>query len=93
MSEGGLFSIPAFFIVFRETLEAAIICSVLLAVLKKTGLKELNKYVWIGVGLGIAFTLVVLVAVLVIFHIATDAAIDNLGGLNETEAEAARERA
>ncbi|KAI1199307.1 iron permease FTR1/Fip1/EfeU [Nemania serpens] len=63
-----VFSVPVFLLVFRETLEAVIIISVLLAFLKQTldgpgrdatVYKALVKQVWWGVGLGFFVCLVV----------------------------------
>ncbi|KAG1106280.1 hypothetical protein G6F42_016814 [Rhizopus arrhizus] len=54
-----LFNVPIFFIIFRETTEAAIIVSVLLSFLKKVFepdsivFKRLRKQVWIGAALGL----------------------------------------
>lgn len=54
-----LFDVPIFFIIFRETCEAAIIVSVLLSFLKKVFdtdsiiYKRLRKQVWLGAGLGL----------------------------------------
>lgn len=54
-----LFDVPIFFIVFRETCEAAIIVSVLLSFLKKVFepnsaiYKRMVKQVWFGAGLGL----------------------------------------
>lgn len=94
MSTGGpgeIFSVPALFIVFRETLEAAIVCAVLFGVLKKTELTNLNKFVWMGVASGLTFTALVLIAAVVGFNAAADSVLDNIGDeLNETEAAAAR---
>eukprot|EP00924_Labyrinthula_sp_SR-Ha-C_P006309 augustus_masked-scaffold_31-processed-gene-2.64-mRNA-1 protein AED:0.08 eAED:1.00 QI:0/-1/0/1/-1/1/1/0/362 len=72
-----LFSIPALFIVFRETLEASIVCSVLLGVLRKVEMTHLNKYVWYGVTVGALFTLGVLAATLIAFSLATERLYDD----------------
>ncbi|EXK87259.1 high-affinity iron transporter [Fusarium oxysporum f. sp. raphani 54005] len=62
-----LFSVPVFVVVFRETLETAIIVSVLLAFLKQTldgsqrdaGIyKTLRTQVWLGTALGLALCLI-----------------------------------
>ena len=65
----GLFSIPAFFIVLREALEAAIICSILLAAVKKTGDDSLRFWVWTGIGGGLVVTVIALAAVIVTFEV------------------------
>ncbi|QIW96264.1 hypothetical protein AMS68_001782 [Peltaster fructicola] len=62
-----VFAIPVFFICFRESLETAIIISVLLAFLKQTlgssadqaVHKKLVKQVWWGVGLGLLICLII----------------------------------
>jgi len=70
MAEGEYFSVLAFFIVFREALEAAIVCSVLLSILHQSGQKKLKKWVWIGLVLGLLLTLIILIAVVITFSIA-----------------------
>jgi high-affinity iron transporter len=57
-----LFSVPAFFILFRETLEAAIILSVMIALLDnivedKVLRKRMKKHVWLGVVTGVLLSL------------------------------------
>ncbi|CAG8977193.1 hypothetical protein HYALB_00006730 [Hymenoscyphus albidus] len=63
-----VFSVPVFFVVFRETLETAVIVSVLLAFLKQTldgpsrdpvVYKKLFKQVWYGTGFGLLICLVI----------------------------------
>ncbi|KAK9382241.1 iron permease FTR1/Fip1/EfeU [Kockiozyma suomiensis] len=63
-----VFEVSVFFIVFRETLEASVIISVLLAFLKQgigrsaddpTIYKRLVKHVWIGSAIGFFFCLVI----------------------------------
>ncbi|KAI9734191.1 MAG: hypothetical protein M1818_006602 [Claussenomyces sp. TS43310] len=63
-----VFSVPVFFVVFRETIETVIICSVLLAFLKQTldgphgdvaVYKKLVRQVWLGAGLGLLLCLIV----------------------------------
>lgn len=48
-----VFSIPAFFIVLREVLEACLVVGIVLAYLRKIGATQYNKWVWIGAGGGI----------------------------------------
>jgi high-affinity iron transporter len=58
-----LFSVPAFFILFRETLEAAIILSVMLILVEKIfahdpSLKRrMQWHVWLGVLMGVVLSL------------------------------------
>lgn len=68
MGSRDVFNVEVFFIVFRESLEAIIICSVLLAFLKrsfdgpeadKAVYKQLKRQVWLGMGLGIFVCLVI----------------------------------
>ena len=53
-----LFSIPAFFIVLREVLEACVVVGIVLAYLKKTGATQYSKYVWLGAFAGVGLSLV-----------------------------------
>jgi high-affinity iron transporter len=76
-----LFSIPMFFILFRETLEAAIIVSILLSFIDRIDLPSLEqvdvekvrskfkKMVWIGTAIGLIVTLIVGGTVISIFYI------------------------
>lgn len=65
----GYFSVPAFFITFREFLEAAIILAVLLGILTKMEQPHLRKYVWLGclcatlicIVLGVVFLVLIVV--------------------------------
>jgi high-affinity iron transporter len=50
------FSIPAFFIVLREVLEACLVVGIVLAYLAKTGATQLRKYVWMGAAVGVAIS-------------------------------------
>ncbi|CAK9260047.1 unnamed protein product [Sphagnum jensenii] len=57
-----LFSVPAFFILFRETLEASIILSVMLVLLGKivddpVVRRRMQRHVWMGVVTGVALSL------------------------------------
>lgn len=63
-----VFSVPVFFVVFRETLETVVIVSVLLAFLKQTldgpnanrnVYRKLVKQVWLGTALGLLICLIV----------------------------------
>ncbi|KAI1186389.1 iron permease FTR1/Fip1/EfeU [Nemania serpens] len=72
-----VFSVPVFLLVFRETLEAVIIISVLLAFLKQTldgpgrdvaVYKALVRQVWLGVGLGFFVCLVVAAGIIGTFY-------------------------
>lgn len=51
-----VFSIPAFFIVLREVLEACLVVGIVLAYLNKTGATQLRKYVWSGAAAGVALS-------------------------------------
>jgi len=48
-ADPGLYALPVLFITFRETLEAAIVVSVLLGLLDKLNAPEFKKFVWLGV--------------------------------------------
>ncbi|KAF9148843.1 high-affinity iron permease [Linnemannia schmuckeri] len=61
----GYLSIPTFFIIFRETVEAAIIVSVLLSFLRQVlsddhvMRKRLSRQIWAGTGLGLLISLAI----------------------------------
>ncbi|KAF9107935.1 hypothetical protein BGX27_008540 [Mortierella sp. AM989] len=69
------FSIPIFFIIFRETTEAAIIVSVLLSFLSQVITeddamrKRLARQVWAGTGLGLLVSLAIGAAFILIWNI------------------------
>ncbi|KAG0296562.1 high-affinity iron permease [Linnemannia gamsii] len=62
---GGYLSIPTFFIIFRETVEAAIIVSVLLSFLRQVlnddpvMRKRLSRQIWAGTALGLLISLAI----------------------------------
>ncbi|KAI5468122.1 iron transporter [Mariannaea sp. PMI_226] len=72
-----LFSVPVFVVVFRETLESAIIVSVLLAFLKQTLdgeqdqklYKALRAQVWLGTAVGLAICLIGSGVIIGIFYL------------------------
>lgn len=72
-----VFAVPVFFIVFRETLETAVIVSVLLAFLKQTLdgpnrdaviYKKLVQQVWIGTASGFLISLIIGGALIGVFY-------------------------
>ncbi|KYK55207.1 putative iron transferase [Drechmeria coniospora] len=72
-----VFSVPVFLIVFRETIETAIIVSVLLAFLKQTldgpnrnvrVYKKLRRQIWAGVGAGFFVCMIIAAAVIGTFY-------------------------
>lgn len=69
-----LFDVPIFFIIFRETCEAAIIVSVLLSFLKKVFdadsviYKRLRKQVWVGAALGLLICLCIGAAFIAVWY-------------------------
>jgi len=75
-AEAGLFAVPAFFVTFRETLEAAIIVSVLLGLLNKTNLPELRRYVWLGVLSALCISICMAVIALILISYAKDQVLD-----------------
>ena len=66
------FSVPAFFILLRETIEAALIISVLLGFLRKAGMPEREKEVWIGAGLGVLASLLFGVIFIIAYYTAKE---------------------
>ncbi|KAF9922294.1 high-affinity iron permease [Linnemannia zychae] len=62
---GSYFSAPIFFVIFRETTEAAIIVSVLLTFIKQVIvddpalLRRLKWHIWLGVFIGLAISLII----------------------------------
>lgn len=72
-----VFAVPVFLVVFRETIEAVIIVSVLLAFLKQTldgpngdaqTYKRLRRQVWLGTGLGFLICMIVASAIIGVFY-------------------------
>lgn len=80
-----LFNVPIFFIIFRETCEAAIIVSVLLSFLKKVFdtdsivYKRLRNQVWIGAGVGLFICLCIGAAFIAVWY----TVLNNLWGDSE----------
>ncbi|KAJ3341544.1 hephaestin-like 1 [Gonapodya sp. JEL0774] len=70
-----LFNAGALFILFREALEAAVVIGVLLNFVQKTAsrhpalVKRLRKQIWLGVGLGLAISILVGIAFSVVFYV------------------------
>ncbi|KAG0201350.1 hypothetical protein BGX28_005800 [Mortierella sp. GBA30] len=75
MGAGDYFSIPIFFIIFRETTEAAIIVSVLLSFLSQVLTeddamrKRLARQIWAGTGLGLLISLAIGAAFIVVWNL------------------------
>ncbi|KAJ3162553.1 high-affinity iron permease [Geranomyces variabilis] len=69
-----LFSVAAFFVIWRETTEAAIVVSVLLSFCNQMFgqdpimYKRLRKQIWLGSALGLAIVLIVSAAVIGVFY-------------------------
>mmetsp|Transcript_29782 Transcript_29782/g.50020 ORF Transcript_29782/g.50020 Transcript_29782/m.50020 type:complete len:881 (-) Transcript_29782:77-2719(-) len=66
------FSVPALFILYRETLEAAIIIAVLLQFMDRTGNKLLKKWVWIGAMAGVGSSIALGVIFISVYYITRD---------------------
>ena len=64
-----VFSIPAFFIVLREVLEACVVVGIVLAYLKKTGTTQYSKYVWIGAFSGVGLSLALGIAFGIVYWV------------------------
>lgn len=67
-----VFSIPAFFIVLREVLEACLVVGIVLAYLNKTGATQYKKWVWWGAGSGILISAAFGIAFAVVFYVRGD---------------------
>eukprot|EP00177_Eucheuma_denticulatum_P005554 GFKZ01010097.1.p1 GENE.GFKZ01010097.1~~GFKZ01010097.1.p1 ORF type:complete len:527 (-),score=80.46 GFKZ01010097.1:467-1996(-) len=67
-----VFSIPAFFIVLREVLEACLVVGIVLAYLSKVGATQYRKWVWIGAAAGILVSVIVGIVFAVIFYVNND---------------------
>ncbi|KAG0294024.1 high-affinity iron permease [Linnemannia gamsii] len=71
---GSLFSVPIYFVIFRETTEAAVIVSVLLSFLSQVLIgddhmkKRLSRQVWAGTALGLLISIAVGAAFIVIWN-------------------------
>lgn len=77
-----LFSVPAFFILFRETLEASIILSVMLTLINKivddpSTLTRLKRQVWLGVTIGVALCMVTAAVFLSLYYTVAKKAWEN----------------
>lgn len=65
-----IFSIAAMFILFRETLEAAVIISVMLQLCQKLKLHNLKKWVWAGALTGVGLAIVIGIIFICLFYVA-----------------------
>lgn len=63
-----VFSVPAFFLVLREVLEACLVVGIMLAYLNKTGNTHLRRYVWMGAASGVVLSLIIGGTCVAIFH-------------------------
>jgi len=66
------FCIPAFFVLFRETLEAAVLVAVLIQYLDRAGQPQLKKQVWAGAAVGGVVSLAIGVVILAIYYTQKD---------------------
>ncbi|KAH8070671.1 hypothetical protein JL720_11672 [Aureococcus anophagefferens] len=62
------FCIPAFFVLFRETLEAAVLVAVLIQYLNRADAKHLKRQVWLGAAVGGAASVAIGVVILSIYY-------------------------
>ncbi|KAJ3085468.1 high-affinity iron permease [Quaeritorhiza haematococci] len=71
----GLFNVGAFFVLFREALEAAIILGVLLQYVNRcipnnpSLLRSVKRQVWIGTAVGLAISVLIGIAFTVVFYV------------------------
>ncbi|KAI8865698.1 iron permease FTR1, partial [Ramicandelaber brevisporus] len=72
--QDSIFNVPAFFILFRETLEAAIILCIVLNILNRTIrdnaelLRRAKRHVWIGTAVGLGISLAIAIAFIAVFY-------------------------
>ncbi|KAI8816603.1 iron permease FTR1 family-domain-containing protein [Fimicolochytrium jonesii] len=72
---GSVFSIPTYFVLFRETTEAAIVIGVLLSWCHQmfaddlVTYRRLRKQVWLGTGLGLLLTLIIAAIVISVYWV------------------------
>lgn len=83
-----IFSVPAFFILFRETLEASIILSVMLTLINKIvedngTRRQMKKQVWAGVVAGVFLSMVAAAIFLSLYYTVAKKAWDNSEALWE----------
>lgn len=83
-----LFSVPAFFILFRETLEASIILSVMMALLDKivadtAQRRKMKMHVWMGVVGGVTLAFIAAAVFLSLYYTVAKDAWDSSEGLWE----------
>eukprot|EP00158_Paraphelidium_tribonemae_P000418 Partr_v1_DN22245_c0_g1_i4_m59169 putative iron permease len=69
-SSDSIFSVPAFFVVFREAVEASVILGVCLQFLDQAGKPEKKREVWWGAGLGLLLAIIFGVIFIIIFYVA-----------------------
>ena len=62
------FSVPAFFVCWREAVEACVIIAVLLKFLDKVDKKQLQRDVWLGAFAGLAVAIVAGVGLIIAFY-------------------------
>lgn len=67
-----VFSIPAFFIVLREVLEACLVVGIVLAYLDKTGALHLRKHVWAGAAGGVILSSIIGITFTVFYYTRED---------------------
>lgn len=83
-----LFNVPVFFILFRETLEASIVLSVMLAVIEKLVADDkkrlqMKRQVWLGVAIGVALSMAAGAIFLSVYYTVARDAWDSSEGLWE----------
>jgi high-affinity iron transporter len=62
-------ALPTFVITLREGVEAALVVGIVLAYLNKAGQKQLNPWVYVGIGIGIATSLLIGALFLALFQL------------------------
>ncbi|GBG31807.1 Plasma membrane iron permease [Hondaea fermentalgiana] len=76
----GLFALPALFIMLRETLEAAIVLSVLIGLVHRVGMGYMSKYIWFGVGAALFLTIAGGIIVILLVNVAKESLFEGDNG-------------
>lgn len=67
-----VFSIPAFFIVLREVLEACLVVGIALAYINKIGATQFKKWIWFGTIAGVVASVITGTIFIIIYFATSD---------------------